>query len=178
MKQFKFIIAVFAIVLASSLSANAQKIGYINIDGLVGLFPEIPAIQAKIDQFSKDSVGGEYERLMAEFNRQDSIVKNSKTKSLADVAQKNRDDIGNILGQWQQYGSNKLQAKQAELLQPLYKKIMDATLAVSKEKGYAYVLDTQVFIVAPSGDDLTPVVAAKLNLKMPPNYKPGINNAE
>jgi outer membrane protein len=174
MKQLKLGIAAFAFILATSLSANAQKIGYIDPEQVMYALPEIAAIQAKLDQFSKDSVGGEYDRMMAEYKRLDSTVTNSKIKSVTDAAQKDRDYLASILTQWQQVGTEKIQAKQAELLRPLYKKVIDATNAVSKEKGYIYVLNPQALVVAPPGDDLTPAVAAKLGIKLPEKYKPGI----
>jgi len=38
---------------------------------------------------------------------------------------------------------------------------------VAKEKGYAYVMSKDAFLVAPDGDDMLPAVAAKLGVKVP-----------
>src|SRR5437762_2940758 len=57
--------------------------------------------------------------------------------------------------------------KQNRLFGPLYKKVGDALRAVAKEKGYAYVVDKSVFLVAPDGDDLLPMVAARLKVTLP-----------
>lgn len=176
MKSLRILAVALFVFLAGAGSVNAQKVGYVNIDGLVGLLPEIAGVQTKLDAYTKDSVGGEYDRLRAEYDRTDSIVKNSKTKSLVDAAQRDRDGIAGVLAQWQQRGQQLIQQKQAELLQPLYKKVMDAVTAVSKEKAYSHVMDPGVFVIAPPGDDLTPAVATKLNVKLPATYKPGINH--
>ncbi len=62
-----------------------------------------------------------------------------------------------------------MQAKQGELLQPVYNKIVTTIQAVAKENGYTYVYTKEALIVAPPGDDLLPLVAKKLNIKLPPN---------
>jgi len=38
---------------------------------------------------------------------------------------------------------------------------------VAKENGYAYVYTKEALLVAPTSDDLLPLVAKKLNLKLP-----------
>ncbi len=40
---------------------------------------------------------------------------------------------------------------------------------VAKENGYSYVYSKEALLVAPPGDDLLPLVAKKLNIKLPPN---------
>ncbi len=167
MKSVRIIIAAFAVVLATGLTANAQKIGYVDGEGLVSLLPEIKDVQTKLQQYQQDSIGGEYDRLMAEYNRTDSIIKNSKTKSLVDAATKDQQTIAATLSQWQQTATQLNNMKSAQLLQPLYEKVRKAIQDVAKEKGVAYVLAPDVLIVSPPGDDLTPAVAAKLGIKLP-----------
>jgi len=62
-----------------------------------------------------------------------------------------------------------MENKQAQLLQPVYAKVMTAINAVAKEKGYSYVFATGALIVKPASDDLLPLVAAKLGVKVPAN---------
>ena len=71
------------------------------------------------------------------------------------------------LQNWQSLAGQAYQAKQDQLLAPIYNKVGTALRAVAKEKGYAYVLNKDVFLVAPDGDDLLPAVAAKLGVKIP-----------
>ncbi len=167
MKTVRIIIAAFAVVLATGLTANAQKMGYVDGEGLVSLLPEIKDVQTKLQQYQQDSIGGEYDRLMAEYNRTDSIIKNSKTKSLVDAATKDQQTIAATLSQWQQTATQLNNMKSAQLLQPLYEKVRKAIQDVAKEKGVAYVLAPDVLIVSPPGDDLTPAVATKLGIKLP-----------
>ncbi|MFM2145591.1 MAG: hypothetical protein RL732_427, partial [Bacteroidota bacterium] len=60
-----------------------------------------------------------------------------------------------------------LQQKQQELLQPIQKKANEAIQATAKENGFGYVLERDVLIVAPPGDDILPLVAKKLGIKVP-----------
>ncbi len=46
---------------------------------------------------------------------------------------------------------------------------MNALNEVAKANGYAYVLNKEALLVAPPGDDLLPLVAKKLNIKLPVN---------
>jgi outer membrane protein len=73
---------------------------------------------------------------------------------------------------WQSIAQQIMQNKQQQLFQPLYKKISDAINAVAKEKGYGYVFTSDALIVAPPADDILPLVATKLGIKLPAAPKP------
>ena len=47
------------------------------------------------------------------------------------------------------------------------KKANEAIQATAKENGYGYVFERDVLIVAPPGDDILPLVAKKLGVKVP-----------
>jgi outer membrane protein len=164
------------LVIAISLSAvttntaNAQKIGYIRIDDVVGLMPELQKVTMDTvgQKFVQDSVLPRYNYLQSEYTRKLTEYTDS-TKSpavraeiLKDLQQTKAelDGAEGVIQQVQQY-------KQQELLQPYYAKAKKAIDQVAKEKGYAYVLSKDVFIVAPEGDDMTMAVLGKLNIKLP-----------
>jgi outer membrane protein len=68
---------------------------------------------------------------------------------------------------WQGIVQNAMQSKQNELLEPIYRKAMNALNAAAKENGYSYVYNKEALLVAPPADDLLPLVAKKLNIKLP-----------
>jgi outer membrane protein len=174
MKSVKLLALALSAVIISSFAANAQKIGSVNVDALVRALPEMQGVQEKMQQYQQDSIGGEYTRVFSEYKRLDSIVNSAATpKTVKETATKNRDEYAATLQDWQNIAGQAVQAKQAELLQPLYKKVMDAVNAVSKEKGYAYVLSQEAFVVAPESDNINLAVAQKLGLKVnQPAQKP------
>ena len=59
------------------------------------------------------------------------------------------------------------QFKQQELLKPYYAKAKKAIEQVAKEKAYTHVLSSDIFLVAPEADDISLLVLAKLNIKLP-----------
>ncbi len=63
---------------------------------------------------------------------------------------------------------NLLQQKRDELIMPINKKAYDAIQAVAKESGYTYVFEKEALLVAPPAEDILPLVAKKLNIKLPP----------
>ncbi len=68
---------------------------------------------------------------------------------------------------WQQIVERAMQGKQGQLLEPVYRKAMNALNQVAKEGGYSYVYTKDALLVAPPADDLLPLVAKKLNIKLP-----------
>lgn len=169
MKQFKILALVLGAMMVGSFSANAQKIGTADVQGLVSLMPEIQQVQKDLEKYQTDSVGGRYEALSKEFAEKDSTYKNPKTaKSVKELLEKDLADLSYTLQNWRELGTQAIQAKQQQLLAPLYKKAMDALNAVAKEKGYTYLLQPEAFLTAPpAADDLTTAVATKLGLKIP-----------
>lgn len=167
MKQIKLIIAAFALLFIGSLSANAQKIGYVDGEALVSLLPEIKGVQEKIQKYQIDTIDKEGSKLLRDYQEKDSVLKKTTVASVKEVLQKDLAELANTLNNWQSIANQAIQGKQAQLLAPLYEKVRKAIQDVAKEKGYTYVLSPDVMIVSPPSDDLTPAVAAKLGVKLP-----------
>jgi outer membrane protein len=174
----KKIIAIF--VLAAGLvsgTVHAQtKIGYIRIDDIVGLMPDVRKVNMDTvgQKYIQDSVLPRYNYIQSEYNRKvtelNDTVKNSMTvrTQILKELQDDKAELDNAQGTIQQI----MQYKQAEFLQPFYDKAKKAIDQVAKEKGYTYVLSTEVFLVAPDGDDITTAVLTKLNIKLPDQKPP------
>ena len=161
-----------AILTVTAGSASAQKHGFISMDQVVSLMPELGKIDTALQRFQVDSLQPQLAIMIQDYNYKDSML-NSKdsTKIPATVRNQYRQDMQNVsyqLQNWQGYSQQVMQAKQEQLLAPVYRKAMDAIKAVAKEAGYAYVHNTEALLVAPPGDDLLPLVAKKLNIKLPP----------
>jgi len=71
---------------------------------------------------------------------------------------------------YEQEAQEKAQKYAQDKIAPIKIKALDAVKAVAKEKGYTYVIDdaASVLLVMPPGDDLLPLVKAKLGIKDPP----------
>jgi len=169
-----------AIVLVTGLcfagSANAQtKIGYISVDNMVGLMPETAKLDSLLDRYQTDSLNPEYASLVSRYQFKDSVYRDS-LKTPAAVRKEIEKELPTLIYQiqnWQQIVQQATENKQNELLAPIYRKVYDAIKAVAKEKGYTHVFNKEAFLVAPEGDDLIALVAARLKVKLPPQTPAG-----
>lgn len=66
-----------------------------------------------------------------------------------------------------------LQQRQQELITPINRKAFDAIQSVAKENGYSYIFEKGALLVAPPAEDVLPLVAKKLNVKLPPAAQRG-----
>lgn len=165
----KLLVAVVLFFGMLSASQAQTKIGYIDADDLLQSMPEA----AKADQelrLYQDELGNTYQDLVKELQDQDSIFVRDSAKMTASMKEIKRGELMKKLQRvqsWQQESQELYQAKAQEKIAPIRQKAMDAIKAVAKEKGYAYVLDSNTLIVSPPGDDLLPLVRTKLGIKAP-----------
>jgi outer membrane protein len=178
MKKFITVLAVSMGLLVAGNNANAQnKAGHISVDQVVSLMPELGKIDTLLQKFQVDSINTELAYLAQDYNYKDSLLNRNKdsAKIPSPIRNQYRQDIQNItykVQNWDAYVQQEMERKQNELLAPIYKKVYDAINAVSKESGYGYVYSRESLIVAPPADDLLPLVAKKLNIKVPPPPTP------
>jgi outer membrane protein len=170
MNKIKLFIVVA--VLTASFTASAQKSGYISLDQVVRLMPEVGKLDTVLQRYQADSLNPQFTYMVSEYNRKDSIANGRDSlKTPAVTRQQIRQELEGLAYQiqnWQQIVQNALQGKQSELLEPIYSKAMTALNAVAKEGGYSYVYNKEALLVAPPADDLLPLVAKRLNIKLPP----------
>ena len=166
-KLFAVAIAIFC-----AMGASAQKSGYISLDQVVALMPEVGKIDTLMQRFQADSLNPQYAYMISEYQRKDSIVNGKDSlKTPAAVRGQIRQELEGMayqLQNWNTYVQNTMQGKQNELLEPIYRRVMAALNAVAKENNITYVFSKENLLVAPEGDDLLPLVAKKLNIKLPP----------
>lgn len=171
--QMKKILSVFIIAagLLMSTEAGAQtKIGYIRVDDVVGLMPETAKIDSVLEKFQNDSINPRYAQIVSLYQYKDSVYRDTVKPAPAAVKKQIEEELPSLIYQiqnWQQIVNQAIESKQNELLNPIYKKVMDAVRAVAKEKGYTHVISKDAFLVAPDGDDIIALVAAKLKLALP-----------
>jgi len=163
---------VAAVLFVSAGTVMAQKSGYIRVDAIVSLMPETAKLDSLLRKYQADSLNPQFAYMVQEYNRKDSLV-NGKDSSKTPVAvrQQVRQELEQYAYQiqnWQQIVQQQLQAKQQELLEPIYRKVDGAIQTVAKENGYTFVFNSEALLVMPPADDLLPLVAKKLNVKVPP----------
>jgi outer membrane protein len=169
MKKFFSVIALaFGLLVAGS--ANAQtKIGYISIDNMVRVMPETSKIDSLLEKYQNDSINPQYAQIVSLYQYKDSVYRDS-LKTPAVVRKQIEQELPTLIYQiqnWQTIVNQAMEARQNELLAPIYNKVYDAIRLVAKEKGYTHVMNKEALLVAPDGDDMITAVAAKLKVQLP-----------
>lgn len=170
MNKLKLIIAAMLVIVAAG-TASAQKTGYISVEQVISLMPETTRIDSLLRKYQTDSLNPQFTYMVQEYNRKDSMVSTKDSvKFSAQVKGQIRQELEGYAYQiqnWQQITQQALQGKQQELLEPIYRKVEQAIQSSAKENGYSYVLSREALLVMPPADDLLPLVAKKLNLRVP-----------
>src|SRR5947207_4496068 len=126
MKKLKVFVLAASLIIAGNAMAQT-KIGYIRIDDMVSLMPEIPRIDSLLKIFQTDSLNNEYSTLVQLYQFKDSVYRDSiRTKPA--VRKQIEGELPGLIYQiqnWQSISQQAVENKQGELLQPVYKKVYD-----------------------------------------------------
>ena len=162
---------VLAAGLVSGTVQAQNKFGFIRVDEMVALMPELKKIDTALVIYQNDSLPRTYNYLLSQYQRYDSIAVDSVKSPMVvrQDAAKQRAAFLEELQNWQNSAQQLIEAKQNSLLQPVYDKVLKAIDEVAKEKGYTYVFNREALLVGPPADNLLPMVAEKLKVKLPAN---------
>lgn len=169
MKKF-FSVTLFALGLVAAGEVKAQsKIGYISSQELVSVMPETRKADSALQDLKNALIQSATDKQNAFYAAVEKYNKDSLTYTAAVKAVKKTEltKMGQDLSGEEERIQQQLQQKQQELLGPINKKAYDAVQTVAKENGYGYVFEKEALLVAPPGDDILPLVAKKLNIKLP-----------
>jgi outer membrane protein len=165
-----FTVVLMAMGLLMAGTANAQsKVGYISVDNMVGLMPETAKLDSLLQKYQNDSINPQYAQIVSLYQYKDSVYRDS-LKTPPAVRKQIEQELPTLIYQiqnWQSIVQQATEAKQNELLAPIYRKVYDAIKLVAKEKGYTHVYNKEALLVAPEGDDMILAVAAKLKISVP-----------
>jgi len=176
----KKILAAAIVITALLFSGRTQaqlKIGYISVDNMVSLMPEALTLDSLLGHYQSDTLNPKYAELVTLYKYKDSIYRDSVHRAPETVRKQIATELPALIYQiqnWDQISQRASENKQNALLAPAYRKVYDAIKAVAKEKAYTHVANREAFLIAPDGDDLTPLVAAKLKIKLPAQMPIGI----
>jgi outer membrane protein len=160
----------FFLCLIACATVDAQsKIGYISSQELVSVMPETKKADSLLQDFRNALVQNATDKQNAFYAAVDKFNKDSATMTEAQKSVKRAEltKLGQDLGGEDERIQQQLQQKQQELLAPINKKAFEAVQSVAKESGYTYVFEKEALLVAPPAEDILPLVAKKLNIKLP-----------
>ena len=167
-----FKICVLGILLFSAGFANAQtpKFGHIDLQALIQVMPERAAAEKQFTAYQKqleDDLGVMQKDFQAKY-----MEYATKRDSLSETLRKMKEDDLNAMNEriqtYQSTASQQLQAKQGELLKPVFDKADKAVKEVGAEKGLIYVFDMSTRTILYNSKeslDILPFVKTKLGIQ-------------
>lgn len=163
----KILLLIAAVVFVAVNSADAQKYGHVNSGEILEVMPGVDSLQIKLKAF-QDELQTMYESMMTEYQqKKDKFDREVGTMSSAvrQVREKELQDLGTRIQEFQSGAQDDLEEKQYELAKPFQDAIQNAINKVSKDHGYSYIFDTKILLYYDGGEDITPLVKKELGIK-------------
>ena len=168
----KILTVLFVAVLAMGGNAMAQKtvkLGHINSNDLMQIMPGRDSAQTTLQAEVTDlentlktmqsELETRYNDYMEKQNQMSDLIKQTRQRELQ--------DMGARIEEFQKNAQKQLQDRESELLKPIIDRAKKAIEDVAKENGYTYVFDSGVgaLLYSQDSDDIMPLVKKKLGLK-------------
>ncbi|HRP33872.1 MAG TPA: OmpH family outer membrane protein [Agriterribacter sp.] len=167
-KIFSFFAITTTLLIVSNKADAQQKLGHASLEDIVSIMPDIRKADSLLQKFRKDSLENTLPFYVSEYKRKDSIAKAPTTPAaIKQTVQQEANNYLSIIQNWDQFTQNEMQRKQQEVLNPYFAKAFELINTVAKENGYTWVFKQDALLVAPQTDDLLPLVAKKLGVKLP-----------
>ena len=183
----KFLIALVTFVGLAVANVNGQqKIGYISLDYILAQMPEAKQVETELTA-TKTQYDNMYQSKVKDFQAKlADYEKNGST--MADVIKADREkELQGLQGsieEFRQNSSTSLQKKQAQLLQPLLKKVEENMHASAKENGYAFVFNydagqgtTPIVLHAPDDANISDLILKRMGITPKPLTPPAATPA-
>jgi outer membrane protein len=173
MKKILFTLFVLTFILGgSTLKAQSQKIGHINLQELITAMPESDSAQSKLQKTAKE-MDSNYQQMQVEFNKKyEEYTKNSKDYNdlVKSTKEAELQDLSKRMQEFQTSAQQKLQEQNQKLLKPILEKANKAIGDIARENKFTYILDTPpqggaVIYTGADAIDIMPLAKKKLGLK-------------
>ena len=139
--------ALLCSVKAQETVAHAQaiplKIGYTNVEYMLGLLPETKKIESECKSFEKQ-LRNQFEAQLGEYQQKAQAFEQgyaTMTEAVRNQKQKELQQLREDLDQLQLEAQEKLVNKRNSLFMPIYDKITSTIEQVAKENGYTHVFN-------------------------------------
>lgn len=156
-------------VILNGYAQSKLKIGHVKTNDILQVMPGRDSAQQALTRFANDLeqqlqiMMKEFETKYADYQANETkwteLVKRSKERELV--------DLQNRILEFQENAQNELTKKEAELTDPLIRRLQNAIREVAKERGYTYVFDasSNSLLYFEDGEDITPFVKRKLGIQ-------------
>jgi len=162
----------FVVVCISLLSfgafAQKAKFGHVDSNAIFTVMPEKDEASKAVEEYAmtlESQLVALNEELEKKYN---DYMENEATLSPS-IKQMKEEELMNLQQRIQAFqvsAQEDMQAKEMELLQPIYTKIQDAIKEVGEENGFMYIFDVSTLLYhSAESTDVTPLVKTKLGIQ-------------
>ncbi len=160
------------LAVAVCVSANAQKIGYVDSGSLLTMMPKVKEAESNLETLGKQ-LQAKGQKMMQDFQVKYQDLE--RRAQAGDIAPKDQEaqvallkDEENKILQFEQEMQTQIAAKRDELLAPILNEVRTAIQTVAKDNGYTYIFDGSpgvgVLLYADESTNVTALVKTKLGL--------------
>jgi outer membrane protein len=166
----KRIIFSAVMIVFMTFTISAQNFGYCNSRALLLEMPEMAQATSELEVLAKQlQKQGEdmVSKLQAEYTvLEQEIAAGNLSKIQQEEEAKKFQEKQQQLSLFDQEMSLQIQKKEAELLEPILKRLNDAITAVAKENQFQFIFDqgTQMLLFAEQSTDVSSMVKSKLGI--------------
>ena len=156
MKQIKTLVIV-AVMLIGSQAIQAQaKTAHVEVNEIISKMPAMLDAQKQLEKLS-GTYDAEYKTMVDEYqNKLKKYEEEAATQTEAsnETRAKEMQDMQKRIVDYRDNAQKELQAKEADIMKPLYEKVKASIAKVGKAKGYQNVLNSEGLLLA-DGPNLT-----------------------
>lgn len=171
MKKLLIAVVAFMATTMTAEKARAQKIGVFDIDIMVQAMPGYRTVDSLVGLYEQDSLRGDYEFAVREYNRLDSTYKADsaarKPASVLNYVKDQRTQFATTLIYWQQIAQQRSEGKRQELAGPMYEKVLTAYDKVLKANSYLVILKPGAYEIGSKVENVFEKVAKELKITLP-----------
>jgi len=163
-------LSILAVFIFLSVTAHAQKFGYINSAVLLSELPEVKAADSELETYQKQLMSSGEAMVKAFETKYNQYAKEASEGLLSKVQMQEKEgELGLEQQKIQQYEvevQQKIVKKREQLYQPILDKVKLAIEAVGKENGYTMIFDASggTILHANDGDNVMALVKTKLGI--------------
>ncbi len=172
MKKFMKISVLFIALLSISLSAQAQKYGYVNSDAILASMSEVKQMTPELESLQAQLVKKGESMVTALKEKSSKAQQKMERGEMSPLEQEKvqtelQADQNKIMG-FEQEMQQTILKKRQELLQPILDKVNDAITAVAKAQGYTMIFNGSpqagILLYVDGTADVTTAVKSQLGI--------------
>lgn len=156
----KKILTICAALFVAASAFAQTKTGYVNTTELIQLQPAMDTVRTQLESAQKETYET-YQAMIEEYQTKATTFQQKQaswTPAIKESKQKELNEIGNRIQEFEQSANQDLQQMQQVLQAPIYQKVNEEIQKLAKAKGLAFVFDiASVLYIDPAQSiDLTP----------------------